>query len=144
MGPARSPRAIILPVVLILIALLSLTMAGFIFFVRAEAEGIMAFTDGQQARLVGESGLEEVIALLREDLHNAAAWYDVPDWHHALVWAEDYERDSDPVEEMGSRRDYLSAKLPRPPGDSASSPRATTGRKTRCVLGSRPSRPSSI
>ncbi len=115
MGPAPRPRAIILPVVLILIALLSLTMAGFIFFVRAEAEGIMAFTDGQQARLVGESGLEEVIALLRDDLHNAAAWYDVPEtFRHALVWAEDYERDSDPVEEMGSRRDYLEREVPTP------------------------------
>ncbi|MBU0618161.1 MAG: general secretion pathway protein GspK [Planctomycetes bacterium] len=107
MGPVRRRRAIILPVVLILIALLSLTMAGFIFFVRAEAEGINAFTDGHQARLVAESGLEEVIALLREECHNAAAWFDVPEWHHALVWAEDYERNADPVKEMGSRKDFL-------------------------------------
>jgi type II secretory pathway component PulK len=115
MGSAQRQPAVILPVVLILIALLSLTMAGFIFFVRAEAEGITAFTDGQQARLVAESGLEEVIALLREECHNAAAWYDVPDtWRHALVWARDYERDSDPVKELASRRDYLERGHPTP------------------------------
>jgi type II secretory pathway component PulK len=115
MAPAPHKRAVILPVVLILIALLSLTMAGFIFFVRAEAEGITAYTDGQQARLAAESGLEEIIALLREDCHNAAAWFDVPDrFRHALVWAQDYERDSDPVKELGSRRDYLERETPTP------------------------------
>ena len=66
MAPARRQPAVILPVVLILIALLSLTMAGFVFFVRAEAEGITAYTDGQQARLAAESGLEEIIALLKK------------------------------------------------------------------------------
>ena len=115
MGSAPRKPAIILPVVLILIALLSLTMAGFVFFVRAEAEGITAFTDGQQARLVGESGLEEIIALLREECHNAAAWYDAPDdFRYALVWARDYERDADPVRELESRRDYLEKEIPSP------------------------------
>lgn len=115
MAPARRQPAVILPVVLILIALLSLTMAGFVFFVRAEAEGITAYTDGQQARLAAESGLEEIIALLREECHNAAAWFDVPaSFRHALIWAEDYERDSDPVEELQSRRDYLERELPTP------------------------------
>jgi type II secretory pathway component PulK len=115
MAPARRQPAVILPVVLILIALLSLTMAGFIFFVRAEAEGITAYTDGQQARLAAESGLEEIIALLREQCHNSAAWFDVPaSFRHALVWAQDYERDSDPVAEMQSRRDYLQRELPTP------------------------------
>ncbi len=108
MRPPRRERAVILPVVLIMISLLALTMAGFVFFVRAEAEGIMAFTDGQQARLAAESGLEEITALLREERDNVAAWFDVPDrFRHALVWAEDYERDSDPVKEMGSREELL-------------------------------------
>ena len=107
-GFTRLRKAIILPVVLLMIGLLALTMAGFIFFIRAEAEGITAFTDGQQARLVAESGLEQVIALLREERDNSSAWFDVPDtFRHALVWARDYERDSDPVVEQGSRKDYL-------------------------------------
>lgn len=108
MPAPRRRRAIILPVVLVLVGLLSLTMAGFIFFVRAEAEGILAFSDGQQARLAAESGLEEIVALLRKERDNVAAWYDVPDrFRHALVWAEDYERDSDPVREVGSRRELF-------------------------------------
>ncbi|MFQ5804871.1 MAG: hypothetical protein ACE5I3_00310 [Phycisphaerae bacterium] len=108
MRPTPHQRAIILPVVLVLIGLLSLTMAGFIFFVRAEGEGILAYSDGQQARLAAESGLEEVIALLREERDNMAAWFDVPDrFRHALVWAEDYERDSDPVRELGSRKELF-------------------------------------
>jgi len=106
--PPRRPHAVILPAVLIMIGLLSLMMAGFVFFVRAEAEGIKAFTDAQQARLIAESGMEEIVALLREGVHDASAWYDNPDkFHHALVWAEEYERDSDPIEEVASRREYL-------------------------------------
>ena len=105
---ASRGRAVILPVVLVLIALLGLTMAGFVFFVRAETEGVMAYCEGQQARLAAESGLEEVTVLLREQRDNAAAWYDAPSrFRHALVWAENYEREADPVRESESRRDYL-------------------------------------
>jgi DNA uptake protein ComE-like DNA-binding protein len=107
MRPASIRHAIILPVVLVLIGLLSLIMAGFIFFIRAEGEGIMAYADGHQARLAAESGFQEVVALLRDERDNVAAWYDVPTLHHALVWAEDYERDGDPVRELGSRKDLL-------------------------------------
>jgi type II secretory pathway component PulK len=106
---AGSPRrAIILPIVLVLIGLLSLAMAGFIFFVRAEAAGIVAYSDGQQASLAAESGFQEVVALLRDERDNAAAWYDRPDlFRHALVWAEDYERDGDPVRALDSRKELL-------------------------------------
>lgn len=98
----------ILPVVLVLIALLGLTMAGFVFFVRAEAEGVLAYSDGQQARLAAESGLEEITVLLREQRDNAAAWYDAPNrFRHALVWAANYERESDPVREADSRKEFL-------------------------------------
>jgi DNA uptake protein ComE-like DNA-binding protein len=108
MTASRHQRAIILPVVLVMLGLLSLTMAGFVFFVRAEGEGIRAYADGQQARLAAESGLEEIVALLREERDNVKAWYDAPDrFRHALVWAQDYERDSDPVRELGSRRELF-------------------------------------
>ncbi|WP_320046860.1 type II secretion system protein GspK [uncultured Ilyobacter sp.] len=103
-----SRRAVILPVVLIMIALLSLTMAGFIFFVRAETQGIMAFTDGHQARLAAESGFQELVSLLREDRDSAALWYDNPDrFRHALVWGRGFNRDSDPLEELASRREFF-------------------------------------
>jgi len=108
MGRPWAARAVILPVVLVLIGLLALTLAGFVFFVRAESEGIAAFADGQQARLAAESGLEEVAALLRDRRDDVTAWYDVPErFRHALVWAEGYERDADPLRAMGSRRELL-------------------------------------
>lgn len=40
-------RAIILASVLVMIGLLALSMAGFLFFVRAETAGIIATSDGQ-------------------------------------------------------------------------------------------------
>ena len=105
MRPADFRRAIILPVVLVMLGLLALTMAGFVFFVRAEGEGIRALSDGQQARMAAESGLEEIIAILRTEPHNVAGLYDAPDrFRHALVWAQTYERDADPVREVGSRK----------------------------------------
>jgi DNA uptake protein ComE-like DNA-binding protein len=104
----RCQRGFILPVVLALIGLLAVTMAGFVFFVRAETAGTFAYADGQQARLVAESGLEEVISVLREGRDNSALWFDVPErFWHALVWAESYDRDSDPLQEETSRREML-------------------------------------
>ena len=108
MSTRRRRPGVILPAVLALIGLLSVIMAGFVFFLRAETEGILAYAEGQQARLAAESGLEEVVALLRQERDNVLAWYDVPDrFRHALVWAEQYERDSDPLRELGSRRELL-------------------------------------
>ncbi len=104
-----SRRGIILPVVLMIIGMLALTMTGFLFFVRAETAGIQAYSDGQQARLATESGLEEVVAQLRLDKHGVRSWSDAPDrWRHALVFADGYDRQSDPVRQTGSRAEYLS------------------------------------
>lgn len=101
-------RAFILPLVLVVIGLLTLTMASFVFFIRAETEGTLAFNQAQQARLAAESGLEMVTAVIRLDPHNARAWYDVPNvFRHGLVAAELYDRDSDPVRETGSREQIL-------------------------------------
>ncbi len=106
MKPRNRRRAVILPVVLVMIGLLALTMAGFIFFVRAENAGIQAHADGEQARLACESGFEQVVALLRTHPHNAKAWFDQPIlFRHGLVWAERYDRASDPVRQAGSRED---------------------------------------
>ncbi len=107
--PGRDARhAFILPVVLALIGLLAVTMAGFVFFLRAETAGTFAYVDGQQARLAAESGLEEVVSILRQDRDNSTLWFDVPErFWNALVWAESYDRDSDPLQEESSRREML-------------------------------------
>jgi type II secretory pathway component PulK len=102
MSAART--GFVLPVVLVIISLLALTMAGFIFFVRAETAGTMAYSEGQQARLAAESGLETVIALLRLERHNARAWFDAPAlFRNTLVWSGAYDRESDPVRKTGTR-----------------------------------------
>ncbi len=98
-------RGIILPIVLIVIALLSVTMAGFLFFVRAETAGTKAHANAQQARLAAESGFEVVLATIRQDPHNVKAWFDNPSlFRHMLVWSEAYERENDPVRRTGVRR----------------------------------------
>lgn len=99
-------KAVILPIVLVVIGLLSLTMAGFVFFVRAETAGTFAFTDAQQARLAAESGFEEFISVARVERHNAAAWYDNPGrFRHALVWSPAFNRENDPVRKGTPRRE---------------------------------------
>jgi len=94
----------ILPIVLLVISLLAVTMASFVFFVRAEVHGTTAHADSQQALLAAESGLNEVIATLRLEPHNATAWFDSPErFRHKLIWCEFYERDRDPVAKTGMR-----------------------------------------
>lgn len=101
-------RALVLPVVLVVISLLALTLASFIFFVQSERSGAAAYTLDQQSRLTAESGLEELVSILRLGKHDAKAWFDNPQrLRHALVWAELYDRQSDPVREAGSRKELL-------------------------------------
>jgi hypothetical protein len=109
-GGARARRrsGLILAVVLVVISLLALTLAGFIFFVQAERAGMSAYGLDQQARLTAESGLEELVAILRLNKHNAKAWYDdATRFRHALVWGETYDRQGDPVRDMGSRKQLI-------------------------------------
>lgn len=112
----RRGRGLILPVVLVMIGLLSLTMAGYVFFVRAETAGIRATNDAQQARLAAESGLEEIVALMRLHPQDPTVWYDNPQrLRHALIWAESYDRESDPIREARNRRNYLAEQAVRVP-----------------------------
>lgn len=100
----RWRRAIVLPVVLVVVGLLALVMAGFLFFVRAELSGAQAQRDAQQARLAALSGLEELTTILREKGDDPTAWWDVPEkFRHALVWSPAFDREGDPVRKMGSR-----------------------------------------
>lgn len=107
----RPQRGVILAAALVMIGLLALSMAGFIFFVRAETAGITAYSRGQDVRLAAESGFEELVSILRQDQHNPQNWYNNPDrLRHALVWAQEYDRESDPVRESGSRIDAFGGK----------------------------------
>jgi len=101
-------RAMILPVVLVVIGLLSLVMAGFLFFVRAEVAGARAQQDATQARLAAESGLQELIIVLRESPEDPTAWWNVPErFRNALVWSPSFDRENDPVRKLGSRKEIL-------------------------------------
>lgn len=109
-------RAIILPVVLVLIGLLALTMAGFVFFIRAETAGTAAFGDAQQARLACESGFEYVVALLRVSRDDAGAWFDAPSrFRNMLVWGAQYEFDKDPARQAGGSRSQILQEKGVPP-----------------------------
>jgi type II secretory pathway component PulK len=103
------PRpAFVLVVVLIVIGLLALIMAGFMFFVRAELAGAQALRDAQQARLAAESGLQEVITILRASRDDASIWFDDPElFRHVLVWSQGYDRERDPLDRMGDREELL-------------------------------------
>lgn len=111
----RGRPGLILPVVLVLVGLLAMIMAGFMFFVRAEVAGLEAQRDTQQARLAAESGLEELRVILSEHPDDLSAWWHVPvsrpeydyRFRHALVWSEAFDRESDPVGKMGSREELL-------------------------------------
>ena len=105
---ATARRAVILPIVLIVIGLLALTMTGFVFFIRAETAGLAASNDQQQARLAAESGFEELVSLLRLAPHDVTAWFDNPQrFRNALVWAETYDRESDRVRDYATRKEYF-------------------------------------
>lgn len=107
--PPQSRRAMVLAVTLVIIGLLAMLMAGLMYHVRAELAGAQAQRDGQQARLAAESGLQAVIAVLRESLQDSTAWYNRPDiFRHSLVWSESYTHEHDPIREFnGSREDAL-------------------------------------
>jgi hypothetical protein len=109
----RRRRAAILAVVLVLVSILALVMASYLYFVEAETSGVDAYSAQQQARLAAESGFEELTAVLRAERSNVTAWFDVPKrFRHALVWAQGYNRESDPLRRQGSRRELLTSGEP--------------------------------
>ncbi len=98
-----------------MIGLLALTMAGFVFFVRSTVAGIQAEGDAQQARLAAESGFEEIVSILREFRHDPTIWYDQPSrFRHQLVHADAYTRQSDPLRQTASRKEYMAAQSNTP------------------------------
>jgi hypothetical protein len=101
---------VVLPVVLVLVGLLALIVATYVFFVRATLSGEQAYENVYQARLAAESGFQEVVFVLRRSRTDMSTWWDNPvQFHHRLVWSPTFEREDDPVAELGSRRQLLDA-----------------------------------
>lgn len=97
-------RGLILPVALVLIGLLALTMAGYVFFIRAETRGTVAVADAQQMYLASISGFEELVAALRQSRDDVGVWFNNPTrWRHALVYSPAFDRSKDPFAEGRSR-----------------------------------------
>jgi type II secretory pathway component PulK len=100
----------ILPVVLVLVGLLALLAAGFTFFTRAETAGAEARINAHQARLAAESGLEEVVSMIRAGRDDSTMWLNRPQrLRHGLVWSEAFNREEDPVRSAGNRVELLAS-----------------------------------
>jgi len=85
---AVKARALILPVVLVVLLLLALLSASYAFQVQADYAAGVAFSHRLQCRLAAEAGIERVRHLLRTERDNQAAWYDNPAlFDQALVWS---------------------------------------------------------
>ncbi|MFH1834057.1 MAG: hypothetical protein ABH877_03445, partial [bacterium] len=100
MRPTR--RAVILPVVLMVLLLLGLLCAIFAFRVNADLSSTHAVAYRLQTRLAAEAGVERVKLLLREARFDVDRWYNNPDeLHRILVWVEDYD-----TTELGTNEEF--------------------------------------
>lgn len=87
MTPSR--RALILPVVLMVLLLLGLLVAIFAFRVNADLASTQAMAFRLQTRLAAEAGIERVKLLLRESRYDVSRWYHNPDeLHRIVVWVD--------------------------------------------------------
>jgi len=88
MNPTR--RAVILPVVLLILILLGLLTAMFSFRINADLSSTQVLATQLQTRLAAEAGVERVKLLLRSDRGDMSQWYDNPDeLHRSIVWSHD-------------------------------------------------------
>ena len=86
-------RAVILPVVLLILVLLGLLVAMFSFRVSADVASTQAIAFRTQTRLAAEAGVDRVKMLLRTARFDVDQWYDNPDdLHRIIVWMEDGDR----------------------------------------------------
>ncbi|MFH0980615.1 MAG: hypothetical protein V2A79_03635 [Planctomycetota bacterium] len=82
------PRAVILVVVLLILALLGLSAACFVFQMNAEYAATRAEVEQMQTRLAAEAGFHYVTLLLREHLQDVDAWFDNPEkLRRVVVWS---------------------------------------------------------
>lgn len=85
----RSRRAVILPVVLMILLLLGLLVAMFSFRVNADLASTQAVAYRLQTRLAAEAGIERVKLLLRNARYDMDRWYHNSDeLHRIIVWTE--------------------------------------------------------
>ncbi|MGD2107804.1 MAG: type II secretion system protein GspK [Phycisphaerae bacterium] len=95
-------RAVILPVVLMVLLLLGLLCAIFAFRVNADLSSTRAISFRLQTRLAAEAGIERVKLLLRESKFDVDSWYNNPDeLHRIVVWVEDFD-----YTELGTYEEY--------------------------------------
>ena len=81
-------RALILPTVLLILALLALLAASFAFQVNADSAATRALVEKMHTRLAAEAGFHYVTLLLRENLNDVDAWYDNQEMmRRVLVWS---------------------------------------------------------
>ena len=83
-------RAVILPVILLVLALLGLLGAMFSLRVNADLASMQVVAERLQTRLAAEAGIQRVKLLLAEARFDMDQWYHNPDeLHRIIVWVED-------------------------------------------------------
>ncbi len=86
----KASRAVILPVVLMILLLLGLLVAMFSFRVHADLSSTQANVFRVQTRLAAEAGIDRVRQLLRIARFDTPTWYHNPElFHRVVVWAAD-------------------------------------------------------
>jgi len=91
-GRAGRARAVILPLVLLILVLIGLLVGGFAFRVHADRSSINAVALRLHTRLAAEAGIEKVLLGLRTLRADVSAWYDNPDeLNRIIVWTPEEE-----------------------------------------------------
>ncbi len=95
-------RAVVLPVVLLVIALLTVIGAMFAFHVHADVASLRAVEARLQTRLAAEAGIEYVKLMMRTSRNDRSRWYDNPqEFNRVLVWS-----DGTAPQDWGLNRDW--------------------------------------
>lgn len=85
----RYRRAVILPVVLLVLTLLGVVGAIFAFRVNADLASTQVVADRLQTRLAAEAGIERIKLLLRDARFDMDRWYNNPEeLHRVIVWID--------------------------------------------------------
>ncbi len=83
----RRRRALVLPMVLLVLVIVAVMASSFAFHTSARLSATRAVAARLQTRLAAEAGLEKVKLLLANQRINMDVWYHNPDeLHRILVW----------------------------------------------------------
>jgi type II secretory pathway component PulK len=89
----RARRAVILPLVLVVLLVIGVYTAAFSFRVHADLASTQAVAYRLQTRLVAQAGIEKVKLMLRTGRYDMDVWYNNPEeLHRIIVWGHDIER----------------------------------------------------